>query len=449
LSKLKESASNTIESRGTSAIAQVPRLPRPVRWANAAAALARKVGVEFIKLDEASLLREATRQTGLSDFGDEPFFGPMRILLDSLEGDARLSLLGRNIARSEIVRLLVNRLQLVRDRAENPQIGDVEIRRPMFVAGLPRTGSTILHDLLAQDPHSRAPLTWECMHPSPPPQRETIDTDPRIEACDSTFEGVDRLIPGFKAMHPMGARLAQECVVLTQHSFCSAIFHNEYRVTRYQDWFDSRSDLPADSPDQPWPGVYEFHRRQLQHLSFRCPTERWVMKTGMHMWALEHLVDTYPDACIVQTHRDPVKVVTSYASLTTLVRSMSSDAVDPAEIASDWTPRLADALHHAIDVRDSGRVAAGSVFDMHFTEFLADPMTVIEKIYDQFDLELSGEAADAMRAFIANNPPGKHGVHRYVPEEYGLDVPTERARFAQYTERFGIEPEAPGLTGQN
>jgi hypothetical protein len=430
----------------TPPIALPPKLPRPVRYANAAAALARRVGVEFIKLDEETLVRQATRATGLSDFGDGPFFEPMRLLLESLESDARLSLLGRTIAKTEIVRTLSNRLQLVRDRAEHPEIAEVEIRRPLFAVGLPRTGSTILHDLLAQDPGSRAPLTWECMYPSPPPERASFESDARIETCEGQFGGVDRLIPGFKAMHPMGALLAQECVVLSQHSFCSPIFHNEFRVPAYQDWFDACSDPTLEPSLQPWPGVYDFHRRQLQHLSWRCPGERWVLKSGMHMWGLEHLFAQYPDACIVQTHRDPVKVATSYASLTTLVRSMSSDAVDAAEVAADWTPRLAGALEHAIDVRESGIAPPGSVFDMHFTDFLADPMGVVEKIYDHFDFVLTGEAADAMRLFIANNPQGKHGVHLYAPESYGLDVPAERARFARYTERFGIEPETSGPT---
>lgn len=429
-------------STSTTPIALPPKLPRPVRFANAAAALARRVGLQLIKLDEKTLVREATRATGLSEFGDAPLFEPMRLLLESLECDAQLSLLGRTIAKTEIVRVLSNRLQVVRDRAQNPPIAEVMIRRPLFAVGLPRTGSTILHDLLAQDPASRAPLTWECMYPSPPPERAHFETDARIETCERQFAGVDRLIPGFKAMHPMGARLAQECVVLSQHSFCSPIFHNEFRVTSYQDWFDACSDPSTPASAQPWPGVYDYHRRQLQHLSWRCPAERWVLKSGMHMWGLEHLFAEYPDACIVQTHRDPVKVATSYASLTTLVRSMSSDAVDAAEVAADWTPRLAAALDHAIDVRDSGTAPPGSVFDMHFTEFLADPMGVVEKIYDHFELGLTGEAADAMRTFIANNPQGKHGVHRYLPESYGLDVPTERARFARYTERFGIEPEA-------
>jgi len=234
----------------------------------------------------------------------------------------------------------------------------------------------------------------------------------------------------------MGARLAQECVVLMQQTMCSVLFHNEYRVPSYQDWLDD--------PGFDWRPVYSFHRQQLQHLQWHCARDRWVLKTGAHMWSLDALLETYPDACIVQTHRDPVKVATSYASLTTLVRAMSSDAVDPCEIAADWTPRLARVLDRATSVRDSGRFAAERFYDVHFRSFLADPMKVIEHIYGHFGIELTGDAADRMRRFVDENPQGKHGVHRYAPAEYGLDVATERVRFARYAERFGIEPEPEG-----
>jgi hypothetical protein len=358
----------------------------------------------------------------------------LRWLIESLEEEAALTWLGRNIARRELVRLLRNRLELVRDRAVHPEIARETVRRPLFVIGLPRTGSTILHDILAQDPDNRVPLTWECMYPSPPPRRECYETDPRIATCDAEFPGVDRLIPGFKAMHPMGARLAQECVVLMQYSFCSPIFHNEYRVPGYQDRVD-RCD---------WRPVYEHHRRQLQHLQWRCRGERWVLKSGAHMWGLEHLLPTYPDACIVQTHRDPIKVVTSFASLATLVRSMGSEAVDPTEVAADWTPRLAAALHHAIDVRDAPGFPGERVFDVHFEDLLASPMGAVERIYAHFDLTLTGAAADRMRAFVGENPQGKHGWHRYAPAQYGIDVAAERQRFRRYTERFGIADEPDG-----
>jgi hypothetical protein len=425
---------------GPDGIARPPRLPFAVRAANRVAGGLRAVGVPLARLDEDSLLREARRSTGLADLGEGPFVEPLRLLIDSLEREARLTFLGRTIARRELVRLIENRLRLVEDRRVHPEIAAVEIRKPVFVVGLPRTGSTILHDILAQDPSNRIPLTWECMWPSPPPERERYESDPRIAECDAQFPGVDKLIPGFKAMHPMGARLAQECVVLFQHSIASPIFHNEYRVPSYADWVDSCD----------WAPHYAFHRRQLQHLQWRCPGERWVLKSGAHMWGLEHLLATYPDARVVQTHRDPVKVATSFASLATLVRSMGSDAVDAAEVAADWTPRLAKALHHAVDVRDGGRHPEARFHDLQFRSFVKDPFAAIERIYADFDLALAGEAADRMRAFIAENPQGKHGVHAYHASEYGLDPAVERERFGRYIERFGIEiePEGPLREGK-
>ena len=416
--------------------ARTPSLPLAIRAANRAARLARAVGLEPVRLDEEGLLREATRATGFEDFGPEPFLAPMRRVLASLEGEAQLSWLGRTIARRELLRVLRNRLGLVAARRAHPEIARVSVHQPLVVVGLPRTGSTILHDILARDPAHRAPLTWECNEACPPPEAATFESDPRIAASDAELAGVDRLIPGFKAMHPMGARLAQECVVLMQQTMCSVLFHNEYHVPSYQDWLDD--------PAFDWAPVYAFHRRQLQHLQWRNPRERWVLKTGAHMWALDALLATYPDACVVQTHRDPVKVATSYASLTTLVRAMASDAVDPHAVAADWTPRLARALERAMDVRDAGRVPAERFHDVSFPALISDPMKVVEGIYERFGIALSGEAADRMRRFIADNPQGKHGVHRYAPAEYGLDVPALRARFARYSDRFGIEAEPEG-----
>jgi transposase len=236
-------------------------------------------------------------------------------------------------------------------------------------------------------------------------------------------------------MHPMGARMSQECVVLNMHAMATPIFHNSYRVPSYEDWLDEACD---------WAPVYAFHRQQLQHLQWRCPGERWVLKSGGHMWALDRLLETYPDACIVATHRDPVKVAASFASLATLLRSMTSDAVDAREVAADWTPRLAKVLERAVRIRDSGRFAPERFYDMHFPDLLKDPMGVVERIYDHFDLGLSGAAADAMRAFIDANPQGKHGTHRYSPAAYGLDPEREWARFGAYVDRFGIERERAG-----
>ena len=384
-------------------------------------------------LEIDSLLDEASaRAGGRSDFGERQFLQGLERLVDSLEREARLTPLGRVIARERILGSARNRLDYIGDRKLRPEIARERIVKPLIVVGMPRTGSTILHDILAQDPDSRAPLTWEVMFPSPPPEPATFETDPRIAACDATFPAVDAQIPAFKAMHPMGARLSQECVSMMADAMVTPLFHNQFRVPTYQDWVDREAD---------WSLVYELHERQLQHLQSRVKRDRWVLKTGAHMWGLEHLLARYPDARIVFTHRDPVKSMTSYASLTALVRSMGSEEVDRAEIARDWTARIKRVLEHAIEVRTKNPAPEVQFYDMYFQDFVADQLGTVEKIYRAFDLPLGDEAARRMRAFIAENPKDKHGIHRYSPHEYGIDPEAIRETFRPYLDHFGLEPE--------
>jgi hypothetical protein len=204
--------------------AALPSRPLGLRVLNGAGRALRGVGLPLLDLDAADLCTRATRATGLDDFGDDAFREPFGLLVDGLEHEASLTLLGRIIARADLVRLLENRLRMVAAQAAHPAIGAGRVERPLVIVGLPRTGTTILHQLLAQDPANRVPMTWEVMHVHPPPTRATYETDPRIAAVESHLAGVDRLIPDFKAMHPMGATLPQECVALTAHDFASMLF---------------------------------------------------------------------------------------------------------------------------------------------------------------------------------------------------------------------------------
>ncbi len=411
-----------------------PRARRPLglRLLNGAGRALRGAGLPLLRLDDASLLARATRTTGLDDFGDGAFRAPLRRLLDAFENEAELTFLGRIIARSDVVRLLENRLHMVDTRKRHPEIDAGDVRRPIFVVGLPRTRTTILHELLAQDPANRVLMTWEVMHPWPPPERASWETDPRIARVEAHFAGVDRLLPGFKTMHPMGARLPQECVALTAHDFASMIFSTTHRVPGYQAWLDGA--------DLRW--VYASHRRQLQYLQWRCPAERWVLKSPGHLWALDALLAVYPDARIVQTHRDPLKVIASLTSLVTLLRSMASDAIDPFAIGVEWTERLAAGLERSMVVRARGLPAGAQVFDAHFAELLRDEIDMVRRIYAHFDLPLTPEAEARMRRYLAENPRDRHGAHRYTLEASGLDPATERRRYARHQELFGIGSEA-------
>lgn len=378
------------------------------------------------------LTEASTRAGGLDDFGNAQFQTSLDLLVNSLNEEAQLNEMGGIIATERLLQHSVNRLNYINDRKKYPAISQEKIVKPVFIVGMPRTGTTILHDILAQDPRSRAPLTWEVTFPSPPPERATYCTDPRIEICESLFPDIDDQIPGFKAMHPMGAELTQECVVMMGDAMCSALFHNQFRVPSYQDYVDNEA---------PWADVYEFHKHQLQHLQYRCAGDRWVLKTGAHLWGLEHLLTQYPDARVVFTHRDPVKSMASYSSLTRLVRTMSMDTVDPVEIARDWVPRLCKAMNHALDVRKNGSFPDAKFYEMYFDDFSEDQFAQVEKIYADFDIEMSDEAADAMRKFIAENPKGVHGEHIYREEDYGIDPVAVREAFSDYIEYFNLRPE--------
>ena len=402
-----------------------------VRGLNAVGRALGRVGVKPVRLDLGHILAAAARSTRLSDFGGDAFRDPLSRLLTSLEEESRLTLTGRLIAQRDVLRTLENRLRLVETRKRHPEMASGEVRAPLFVVGLPRTGSTILHELLAQDPANRTPMTWEVMWPCPLPEAARFGDDPRIAKADRYLKATDQLIPGFKKMHRMGARLPQECCMLMNHDFMSMQFHCSYRIPSYQDWFDEQDLSP----------IYESHRRQLQHLQLRAPAARWILKSPQHLWALDSLLAVYPDARIVQTHRDPVKVAASLASLSSLLRGMGSDHVDPTEVGRDWTARLAVGLERARVSRDRPGADAGRFFDIHFRDFVADPIAAIRKVYGHFGMDLEPEAERRMRAFLKEHPPDRHGRHEYTLRGVGLDLEPERARFAAYQERYAIEPE--------
>jgi len=380
-----------------------------------------------------SLMEEARKRTnGLDDLGDGPFMEPLGLFVDSLENEAMLNPVGKWIAQERCLGHIVNRLNYIYDRKRFPDIAKQKIVKPVFIIGFPRTGTTILHDILAQDPHNRAPLTWEVTFPSPPPQTATFGTDPRIAMCAAALPKMDEKHTIFKAMHPMGAELSQECVVMMGDAMSTPLFHNQFRVPKYQHWVDFDLD---------WRHVYDFHQKQLQHLQSGHMLDRWVLKTGAHLFGLERMLEAYPDARVVFTHRDPVKSMTSFASLTALVRSMGSDHVDKAEIAEDWIERLAGVWQRALKLRSEKTFPNAILHDVMFADFVKDQFKVVEQIYEALGLEMTDEGARVMKAFIADNPQGKYGVHRYAPEEFGIVPEYVRERLKHYIDRFDLKPE--------
>ena len=406
-----------------------------IRATNRVGSALSRAGLPTIALEEQSLLDAARHTTRLDDFGDDSFREPFRILLRALDAEARLTVLGRIVARYDMVGLLADRLRLSDDWNRYPAIGAEEIRRPLFIVGLPRTGSTLLHHLLAQDPRSRVAEAWEVMHPSPPPTRERYDTDPRIARAARQLRWFDALNPGFKTIHSVGARLALECIAFMSPSFRSWRFNTMYRVPAYQDWLEGQDLLPA----------YAFHRRFLQQLQWRAPARWWVLKAPSHMLAFDALLATYPDAQIVQTHRDPLTVLASAASLTATLYRPFTDQLDLAEIGREVSRRWTIGIERAFEFRRSGRVAPGRFLDVHYHEMLRDPLAVVRRIYAHFEMPLTTTAEARMRRFLADHPKDKHGPHRYSIETFGLEADDLAWRFKGYREHFGIPSESvPG-----
>jgi len=386
-----------------------------------------------VRFDADAMLDAAVESTGFDDMGAPDWRDGLDRLLDDLDGPARLNDLGRTIVETEVAGYLGNRLEILAWRSAHPEVAEGTITRPIVIVGQPRTGTTILYDLLAQDPANRAPLTWEVDHPVPPPETATFGTDPRIAEAEAVAAMPDLIIPGFTDFHPMGAQLAQECVRMTGGDFRSMIFPTQYDVPAYNRWLLHEADMAP---------AYRWHRIYLQHLQSRHAGERWLLKSPAHLWSLGALLDEYPDALVVQTHRDPVRVIASISALVALLRSMASDHGTVARAADQYAEDILVGLERSVEARRDGTVPADQVVDVRFDEFMADPFATIGAVYDALGLEFSAEAESRMRAFLADHPgDGGGGGSRYTFADTGLDADELRARGRDYQEFFGVPSE--------
>jgi hypothetical protein len=387
----------------------------------------------WIGLDADALLAEASaRAGGLTDFGDPDFEEPYRIFVRALDAEARLHAVGRLIARNDVVNWLENRLALASFRKRRPELAREVVAAPLFITGLPRTGTSILHELLAQDPAHRVPLHWEVRHPCPPPE-PGADDEARVARAEKQVQLWNHIVPEYRVMHELGARLPVECIQLTAHSFRSEELMGRHQVPSYAAWYAGCDLAPA----------YRFHRALLQHLqSGGRRGARWVLKAPSHLPALPTLFSVYPDARVVVTHRDPLKILPSVASILYSTAYVRSDAVDPEAMLGWFTGETCRGLLDGMTAfRASGAAPAGRFYDLRYADLVAKPLDTIGALYDAFGMDLSAEAEARMRAYLAAKPKGKHGAHRYDFAATGLSREAERERFRAYQERYGVPSE--------
>lgn len=385
----------------------------------------------YLSLNTDELMRTAMRRSGLSEFGDPLSKSALEVLTASLGAEANLSFWGRILTRHYLLELIENRLRLIDHWRRHPEIPRCPIPRPLFITGLPRSGTTLLHNLLAQDPANRACTHWEAMLPWPPPEEETLHTDPRIAQTARRLRWSRLLAPKLARAHPMGAEMPQECVAVMAYSFLSPGFDEMYRVPSYRSWLRAQDLRPA----------YRFHRTFLGHLQWKTSARRWVLKAPSHMLALDAIFAIYPDVCVVQSHRDPVKVLGSVASLSNIVQGMFSNRINPLEIGAEVCRSLHDEVGRGMAFRDHNPHLEPHFVDVHYSRLVRDPLHTVKEIYDRFGLSLSAEAEHKMRDWLSRAAGARRKRHVYRLKDFGLDAREVALRFAGYRERFAIEPE--------
>jgi hypothetical protein len=379
------------------------------------------------------LIARAQRRTGLADFGDTPFRPGLQQLLQACAEEAELSWFGYFGLRWDVVRFLSNLLWLRHAETEMPEILAQPIARPIFVTGLPRSGTTFLHKLLAEDRGNRVPRVWQLIHPYPAaPQDRRGDRRERRVARQLRMFQV--LAPEFRRLHPIDAASPQECTEITAHLFASLRFDMTHSVPSYRRWLDQAGHRDA----------YRFHKRFLQHLQYQdraSEAERWVLKCPDHVFALDAIRAVYPDARIVFVHRDPFRALLSVIRLTEVVRRPFTRRLDRAGLAREQSERWLTASELMIAAAD-GQPFAEPIFHVHHRDLVADPPGVVEALYRHFGLSLAADAAARIARMVAANPNGGYATHRHRSADYGLGAATVRERYARYMARFGITPEA-------
>ncbi len=378
-----------------------------------------------LPLRPQALMDAASAQTGLADFGSDWFREPLDVVCQAIPREAGLSPAGRVMAGGSLVSMLANRLRLEDLIRRHPEIENVPIARPIIIVGLPRTGTTHLHNLLAADPALRSLPYWESLEPVPatiPPP----DPDPRIERCAMATGFTDVAMPYFKAMHEMTPEHVHEEVQLQTLTIASMLLETQWHVPSYRDWWKATDQTPS----------YAYLRRALQALQWLRGGERWVLKSPQHLEQFGRLMTVFPDATVVCTHRDPVEVTASFVTMVSYSARLSIEHPDPQAIARYWSDRIQDML--AACVRDREILAPERSMDLRFNDFMADEWAAIEQIYALADQPFPDSSRAALQSYLDGHGRGRHGRVRYDLASFGIDVAEREAGLAGYRERFGV-----------
>ncbi len=379
-------------------------------------------------LDAEEMLAAALKRARRDRFDDRSFFQPLQRLIGSCNAESDLNALGRNAVRFEIRRSLHNLLEFERRERESPQVLTRVIERPIFITGMPRSGSTFLHRLLVRDPAVAAPLSWRLVHPHPSSTGRLGESLNRARV-QAQFYLMRLLAPELNSLHEVAAGEPEECTDITAQVFQSLRYDSVYRVPSYQDWLQRHGHVEA----------YRFHKRFLQHLDAQEPGRRWILKSPDHVFALDDIRAVYPDAHWVFIHRDPVAVLASVARLTEVLRRPFAHSVDLAEIGQQVCASWLDGAQRMMRAAAASR----SILHLHYREIVSDPEAAVSRLFRHGGHASSRDAAQRMRKWLGNRSNRGHRPRQYNLGSFGLDAGELRARFKPYTDAFDIELEWP------
>lgn len=411
----------------------------PMRILNSILSGLNKIGLARIDLSEQALIQSARKQTGLHLFGDEDFRIPMRVLLKSLEEEAKLNPIGRLLTKQSLVRILKHRLYLAELLDRHPEILERKITAPIVIVGLARSGTTRLHRLLASDQRFLHIKAWETVNPVPYPDSfksrdgVTNKPDPRITGIEQGLKAVLYMSPQIAAVHPLGAHEIEEEVGLLQHAFSSQIFEVQAHIPSFAEWLMTHDQTYA----------YQHMVTLLKVISWyrNDPEDKpWVLKTPQHMQDLDALINVFPDAKIICSHRDPVKTVGSACSMTWTSIVRDSNHADPHWVGNEWLNKTDRMLKKTLDIRENN-IPKAQQFDILYADIHQDWQQAIAKIYNFLNLEFNPEAKQGMQNWLDNNGQHKHGSHKYDLRDFGLNEAEVDKRLLYYREKFSIPYE--------
>lgn len=376
-------------------------------------------------LQTGHLMDAAVAATGLTDFGDPSFRELLALLVESLRGESKLNARGRQAAISMLVSKLELRLRIVDAHHRHPELGQSPVEAPIFIIGMPRVGSTLMHHLFGEDHTLRVPRRWELHKPLPPPEPSTYFSDPRIEEHNGEMAPLYVARPGLERMHPMRADFPEECVHLLTPAFASILYWVLFGAPQYQ-----RALTQWDMRDP-----YRFHRMFLQLLQRRYPASPWVLKYPGHVGHLEALCDVYPDARFVWLHRDPVDVVSSVTNLVWIANGANRQQSDSVAVASRITKDYATRMRVSMDERRRLETPDRPWCDVLYDDFVADPVMCMRGIYRWAGLSLGENASARMQQYV-DHPPYPRGGYTNDAGKLGIDKARIRQEFAEYTDEY-------------